>query len=69
MFLASGRAGGVRMLVLRKPNILCTEFLDVAGAESWCGERERCTSLLRLRMTSWMRQTELAEEALLNTVL
>ena len=41
MFLASGRAGVVRMSVLRKPNILCTEFLDVAGVESWCDERER----------------------------
>ena len=55
MFLASGRAGVVRMSVLRKPNILCTEFLDVAGVESWCDERECCTSLLRLRMTSRMR--------------
>ena len=41
MFLASGRAGIVRMSVLRRPNILCTEFLDVAGIEAWCDERER----------------------------
>ena len=41
MFLASGRVGVVRMSVLREPNILCTEFLDVAGVESWCDERER----------------------------
>ena len=41
MFLASGRVGVVRMSVLRKSNILCTEFLDVADVESWCDERER----------------------------
>ena len=37
MFLASGRMGVVRMSVLRKPNILCTEFLDVAGVKAYEG--------------------------------
>ena len=39
MFLASGRVGVVRTSVLRKPNILCTEFLEVAGVEAWRDER------------------------------
>ena len=52
MFLASGRAGVVRMLLLRGPNILCAEFLDVAGIESWCDEKERCASLLRSNVAS-----------------
>ena len=39
MFLASGRVGVVRMSVLRKPNILCTEFLDVTDVGSRCDKR------------------------------
>ena len=52
MFLASGRAVVVRMLVLRRPNILCTEFLDVADVESWCDEKGRLRIASAIRMTS-----------------
>ena len=52
MFLASGRAGVVRVSLSRRPNMLRAEFLDVADVESWCDERGRLRIASAIRTTS-----------------